>query len=179
MKLIRSFPMQVPSGRNHVVDDAERLVNSAYSYAGLADLDVDVVHLDWDQALHREDLVRFADLARERPAHVLVAPVRVYPDSRRGLSRTVWNLRTYDGEQLRETREGEPTCDLFGFGMVYLPAALLRGFSARFADELAAGTVRWDDTGFAGWHHREHGPATVAWDVRPVHLHYRISEVIA
>lgn len=178
MKLVRSWPVNVPTGRSYVVDDAPRMLNENYSYAGLVDVDDDVIQLDWDTAVSREDLQHFAQWARMAPAEVHVAPVKVYPDSRRGLTRTIWNLRTYEGEGLRETREWEPTCDLFGFGMVYLPGHMIREFSATFADELAAGTVRWDDTGFAGWHHRTHGPANVAWNVRPIHLHYRISEVL-
>lgn len=178
MKVMRSFPEYVPAGRNYVIDDCPRLLNEHYSYRGLVDVDDDVIQLDWDTAVSREDLAAFAARARADRGAVVVAPVRVYPDSRRGLTRTVWNLRCYDGPNLREIREGEPTCDLFGFGMVYLPRELVRGFVDEYRDELDAGTVRFDDTGFAGWHHRTVGPAAVAWDVRPVHLHYRISEVV-
>lgn len=178
MKLVRSWPLHVPAARNHVVDDAPRLINDRYSYRGLVELDDDVVQLDWDTAMAREDLERFVELARQRPAEVLVAPVPVYPDSRRGLQRTIWNLRCYAGDTLREIREGEPTCDLFGFGLVYLPKDMIRGFADRWRAELDAGTVRFDDTGFAGWHHRTFGPARVAWDVRPVHLHYRVADVV-
>lgn len=170
----------VPAGRNHVVDDAPRMLNENMSYAGLSGLDDDVIQLDWDTAVSREDLVLFAELARQAPDRVLVAPVPVYPDSRRGLSDTIWNLRRYTegGRTLRYLRTGEPACHLFGFGMVYLPGKLVRRFMDRFAEQLAAGTVRFDDTGFAAWHHREVEPDTrIAWRVRPVHLHYRISEV--
>ena len=38
---------------------------------------------------------------------------------------------------------------------------------------------RFDDTGFAGWHHRRFGGSRVAWDVRPVHLHYRVADVVS
>lgn len=182
MKLIRSWPLHVPAARNYVVDDAPRLINDRFSYRGLVELDDDIVQLDWDTAVSREDLELFAAQARERPADVLVAPVRVYPDSRegRGLAQPIWNLRTYlPGEAgMRETREGEPTCDLFGFGMVYLPRAVLAGFEAAWRRELDAGAIRFDDTGLAGWCYRQFGPTRVAWDVRPIHLHYRITDAI-
>ena len=55
---------------------------------------------------------------------------------------------------------------------------LLQGFADRWREELAAGAVRFDDTGFSGWVHRECGPSPICWDVHPVHLHYRISEVV-
>lgn len=173
MKLIRSFPADVPPGRSYVVDDAKKFFNADYDYRGLAAFRDDVVHIDWDTAVSREDLACFADLAREHPDRVLVAPVPVYPDSRAGLPGTVWNLRRYtDGEsRLRYIEIGEPTCHLFGFGMVYLPAKLLDAFERDWPG-------RFDDTGFAGWHYRHvEREVPIAWQVRPVHLHYRISEV--
>jgi hypothetical protein len=180
MKLIRSWPDPLPAGRNYVIDDAPRMLNSNYSYAGLVGVGDDLIQLDWDTAVSREDLTVFAALAREHPDRVLVAPVPVYGDSRRGLNRTVWNLRRYtSGEtHLRYVDTGEPTCHLFGFGMVYLPRELVAGFVQHHADDLAAGRVRFDDSSFAGWHHRHVQTETrIAWQVRPIHLHYKIGEV--
>lgn len=177
MKLIRSFPAVIPAGRNYVVDDAARLVNRDYSYAGLVDVGDDLIHLDWDTAVSREDLVKFAQRAQMQPQRVLVAPVKVYPDSRRGLTDTIWNCRLYDGGGYRYVNEMDVVCDLFGFGMVYLPKARLAEFAEEFRDQLADGSIRFDDTGFAGWYDRTHGQTFIEWAVRPIHLHYRISEV--
>lgn len=179
MKLIRSWPLRPPDGRNYVVDDAPRLLNEGYSYRGLVAYGDDIVHLDWDQAISRSDLIRFAKRARQHPERVLVAPTHVEPDSRRGLGGAVWNCMRYEdnGATTRHVRRGEPTCHLFGFGMVYLPGKLLAAFEERFRDELDAGTVRFNDIAFSGWHYREVGGADIAWDVTCVHLHYRISEV--
>lgn len=62
--------------------------------------------------------------------------------------------------------DGEPVCDLFGFGLVYLPLGLVRCYLA----------TRPEVTGnaeFSRWHHEHgHGPVPIHWDVRPVHLHY-------
>jgi hypothetical protein len=179
MRLIRSFPAEVPAGRNYVVDDAERLVNTGYSYRGLVGMG-DVVHLDWDQAVSRRDLVRFVERVRLAPDRVLVAPTMIEEESRRGLGSAVWNCLAYeaDGQRTRFVREGEPTCDLFGFGMVYLPGKLVDAFEQRWRVDLDAGRVRFNDLSFAGWHYREVGPAEIAWDVNCVHLHYKIGEVI-
>jgi hypothetical protein len=179
MRLVRSFPALVPPGRNYIVDDADRHLNAGYSYRGLVSFGDGLVHLDWDMAVSREDLEAFVDRARQAPQRVLVGPQRVdVGDGRRHLTKPVWNMRRYVGRGLEHVQEGDPTCDLYGFGMVYLPHALLAGFEARWRRELDDGSIRFDDTGFAGWATWEQGPAAIDWQVRPVHLHYRISEVV-
>lgn len=172
MKVIRSFPRTVPAGRNYVIDDCVRFVNDDYDYRGLAAFGDDLIHLDWDTAVSRDDLIAFAKLARQAPDRVLVAPVRVEPGSRAGLGEGVWNCRNYfnGGMSMRLARPGDAECDLFGFGMLYLPHVVL----ARFEFEWSG---RFGDIEFAGWHQRKYGRAALTWAVRPVHLHYRISEV--
>jgi len=173
VRLIRSWPRHPPAGRNYVIDDAERFYNDDYDYAGLVDLDDDIIHIDWDTALSREDLATFAAHCKAEPNRVRVAPVPVYPDSRRGLPQTIWNLKRYEGNGMRQVHTGEPSCHLFGFGMVYLPHALIRGYLEAFPEE------RLGDIAFAGWHHRNIEPEVpITWDISPVHLHYRISSVV-
>lgn len=180
MKLVRSWPGRPPAGHPCVIDDATRLINDEYDYQELGLFGDDILHLDWDMAVHREDLIRFAAMAREDPGRVLVAPYRIYPDSRRGLHEPLWAAKRYEAGGMRYVREGEPTCHIFGFGMVYLPGALIARFLAEFASELEAGRVKLDDVAFSGWHHKNVEPeARIAWDVRPVHTNYRISEVLA
>lgn len=180
MRLIRSFPATIPFGRSYIVDDAERHLNEDYSYRGLAAYGDDLIHLDWDMAVGREDLEHFAEHAREEPDRVLVGPQRVdVGDGRRGLTRPMWNMRRYLGpDRMVGSVPGDEECDLYGFGLVYLPGKLLRAFEDHWRAELDAGTVRFDDTGFAGWTSTEVGPARMCWHVHPVHLHYRISEVL-
>lgn len=173
MRLIRSWPLHPPQGRNHVIDDAERLVNDNYDYSGLTQWDEDIIHIDWDTAVGREDLQAFAVACEREPSRVRVAPVKVYPDSRKGLTEVIWNLKRYDGDSMRYLRDGEPFCHLFGFGMVYLPQVHLRAFVADFPGQTL------NDIAFSGWHHRQVEAETpVEWGVRPVHLHYRISAVV-
>ena len=178
MRLVRSFPEQVPEGRNYVVDDAPRLLNRDHDYRGLINLADDVIQLDWDTAVSREDLETFAKRTRSNPDRVLVAPVLVYPSrKRRGLTTPVWNVRRYlpGGQAMRYCTPQDTGAHLFGFGMVYLPAELLAGFARVLGSPQFP---RFGDMEFAGWHHRHVTPeAEIAWDVRPVHVHYRISEV--
>lgn len=179
MRLVRSFPENPPTGRAYVIDDADRHLNRDYSYRGLVAFGDDLVHLDWDMAVSREDLERFARRARRNPDRVLVGPQRVdVGDGRRHLTAPIWNMRVDVGGRMRQATEADRVCHLYGFGMVYLPAALLRGFEDTFRDPLDAGTVRFDDTGFAGWASNQQGPAEIDWSVRPVHLHYSAREVI-
>jgi hypothetical protein len=172
MRLVRSWPSRPPAGKAHVIDDASRITVDDYDYRELADLGDDVINLDWDIAVAREDLERFALQARAMPARVLVAPYPIYPDTRPGLPGVTWPMRRYDGGELRYVCTGEPSCHLFGFGMVYLPRQLIRGFV-----EVNPG-INFDDTAFAGWLYRETGEEVpIAWDIRPVHLNYRINSV--
>lgn len=172
MRLVRSWPSRPPTGKSFVVDDAERVEVDDYDYHRLPDLGDDVINLDWDIAVAREDVERFALQSRSEPERLLVAPYPIYPDTRPGLPGVTWPMRRHEDGGLRYVRTGEPTCHLFGFGMTYLPRGLLRGF----VEENPG--VRLDDTAFAGWHYRENATEVpIAWDVRPVHLNYRISSV--
>ena len=59
-----------------------------------------------------------------------------------------------------------PFCDLFGFGLVYLPHSIVAKYLA--TDPQVTG-----DAIFSKWHHAQGlGPVPVHWDVRPIHLHY-------
>jgi hypothetical protein len=178
MRLVRSFPEEVPAARNYVVDDAERLLNRDQDYRGLVDFGEDLIHLDWDVAVAREDLEAFAKRARANPAQVLVAPYLIYPSPVRfGLQSPVWSCKRYlpGNQSMRHCTPVDATAHLFGFGMVYLPAALLAGFGEVLG---SAQFPRFGDMEFAGWHHAHVSQEVeLAWDVRPVHVHYRISEV--
>jgi hypothetical protein len=172
MRLVRSWPSRPPGGRAYVCDDAPRVAVDDYDYRGIVQLDDDVLNLDWDIAVAREDLAEFASMARAAPERVLVAPYPIYPDTRPGLPGITWPMRRYDGDVLRYVAKGEPTCHLFGFGMTYLPRELIRGF----AD--ANPGANFDDTAFAGWHYREtRREIPIVWRIRPVHLNYRINTV--
>lgn len=185
MKLVRSWPQRIPEGRiGYVIDDMPRLLIDRYDLRPLGDIDDDVLLLEWDLAVGREDLLTFAGRACEYPERVMVAPYRLYPDGNPGLTEPIWAHRRFrDGivpgqwvqirlDVLPHIREGEPFCHLFGLGMIYLPRRLVR----RFIDEYCTRNPQasFDDHNFAEWHfhHAEQPEVPVTWDIRPVHLHY-------
>lgn len=173
MKLIRSRPSRPRPDRAYVVDSAQAVTVDHYDYRGLADVGDDVIQLDWDIAVAKQDLREFAARARCTPDRVLVAPYPIYPDTRPGLPGITWPFRRYVGpDRLRYVREGEPFCHLFGFGMVYLPRNLIAGFCADHPD------ANFDDNAFAGWHYRNvREEVPIEWDIRPVHLNYDIGRL--
>lgn len=152
-----------------------RVLVENFDYRPLLAVGDDVVHVDWDTAVSLEDLRAFSSRARSSPSRPLVAPMREYPGGLHGttvraLTRPTWNVKRYEqhGAALRGCAEGESTCHLFGFGMVYLPFDLI----AEHIACLEPGEP-FTDIGFSGWWSRNGDrSADVAWDIRPVHLNY-------
>lgn len=169
MLILRSWPAKVQPGRPHVVDNLPRLIMTGYDYAPLATVEDDVLLLEWDIAVTREELIRFAEQALECPDEVLCAPYRLYvsTQSDRPLREPVWVNRHADG---RHVDTGDPTCAFFGLGMTYLPRGLVRAFHAQ-------NDGQFTDMSFSAWHHENVRPTVpIAWDARPVHLHYKFDE---
>jgi len=174
VRLIRSWPFSVPPGRAHVDDSIERLVIDNYGYQPLNRIDDDVLLLEWDIAVERGELRTFARLARETPDSVIVAPYRLYYPE---LPQPVWAHRKWDGnppganhpEGARHVLSGDPFCNLFGLGMIYLPRKIVRAFfEARYSTHVG-------DVEFSMWHYRNVSQRVpIAWNVRPVHLNYKI-----
>jgi len=173
VRLIRSWPLHVPDGRHYVVDDIERLVIDNCDYNTLGDIDDDVLLLEWDIAVSREDLVTFAAQAQADPSRVLVGPYRIYYPT---LPEPIWAHRHWGGEPkgmvgpvgTEPVSTGDPHCNLFGLGMIYLPRKAIRGFlRTKFANHFG-------DLEFSMYHYANLSQdVPICWDVRPVHLHYR------
>lgn len=179
VRLLRSWPAQVPAGRSHVVDGIDRLVMAGYDYRVLADVDDDVILLEWDMAAGREDLAEFARQARAEPARVRVAPYRLYMSSGKAqadLREPVWTHRLFTTpDRMRFAQPGDEFCHLFGMGMIYLPRPLVLGF-LDFLAGMSAERI-FDDGTFSQWHYcNVQREVPIAWDVRPVHLHYRLPQ---
>lgn len=174
MKVVRSWPEVVPDNRCYVVDTLPRFVMKDYDYRGLADLEDDVVLIEWDMAVRREEFEAFLDHVRTDPTRVITAPYRIYTPTQRAenLPKPVWVARRYNaGEQsTRYVTTDDTHCHLFGFGLTYLPLDLIRAF-------LADWPGHFNDTSFSGWHYRAVGETPLTWDVQPVHLHYLIERM--
>lgn len=179
MKIVRSWPRVIPEGRNYVVDQIPRLIIENHDYKPLAAIDDDLLLIEWDIAVGQEDLRHFAAHAAEDPDRVLVAPYRIYADAY-NLPADIWAHRRWDGTGAGTisptgavpVATGDPVCNLFGLGMVYLP----RVIHQEFAD--LAKSSHFGDTQISMWHYQfvaEDVP--ICWDVRPVHLHYHSHEL--
>lgn len=179
MKLLRSWPAVVPPGRARVEDGIERLVMDDYDYAVLAEVDDDVLLLEWDVAVGAEELAAFAARAAAEPDRVLAAPYRLYPGGSLPASRnpewTAWRYRNNDQRHggTEQVRPGEPTAHITGLGMTYLPRHLIRRY-------LAERDHSWgfSDIAFCSWHYRRVRPdIELDWSARPVHLHYQLPDI--
>lgn len=175
MKFLRSWPQVVPPHRAHVVDDIPRHVMQDYSYRGLSDYNDDILLIEWDMAVGIEDLTRFRAHIADAPDRVVVAPYKVYESTTRPTPLScgpVWVHRKYVGakESSRFVDEFEPDADLWGLGLTYLPRDIIREFMEYWPGHFS-------DTSLSGWHFDRYGAVPIAWDVRPVHLHYTIKEL--
>lgn len=166
MKILRSFPTEpFPPGRAYVQDGLERFVTPvAFDYTGLLDrIGTDgVVLLEWDIAVSALDLGLFAQRWKgsDWPA---VAPFL----TRDGSHYLHWRIPADPLKTLRPIHKGEPDCDLFGFGMVYLPRWVLRDYPPGYG-----GSSILSDGSLPRWLQEAHGPRPVPvdWSVTVVHL---------
>jgi hypothetical protein len=151
---------------------------TGYDYRVLADVEDDVLLLEWDIAIGKTELEAFIARVQAAPSQVLVAPYRIY-QSLSGKAypfHPLWAHRRYEGTpetgRTRFVTEADSTCHLFGFGMVYLPRLLVVAF-------LEAWGGHFDDSAFSGWHYRNapDPEVPICWEVRPVHLHYKFDDL--
>ena len=179
MRIFRSWPAVVPADRSYVVDDIEKLVITNFKYNDLYDIDDDVLLLEWDIAVDGVELARFVDHANEDRSRVIVAPYRLYGLDGHGyyLPHLWAHTRVLDADadpwKTRPVDDNEPTCDLFGLGMTYLPKVLTSRFSRDYIG-------RFSDDRFSRWHlrHADHPEVPICWDVHAVHLHYTQNHVL-
>lgn len=168
MRWLRSWPDPIPPHRAYVVDDMERLIIRDYDYSPLSSFDEDLIVCEWDIALGASDVLLFERRAREHADRVLVAPYLLYRPSPAHWAhrRVVWADQAQSvGTRWIQTQETR--CDLFGFGLIYMPRDVLTAWG-----NMRAPGERFTDETFPRWHWSIHGSTPVCWDVRPVHLHY-------
>lgn len=168
----RSWPETVPEGRAYVQDGLPRLLMRDCNYSTLPsfqpwpDDQPGFFMLEWDVALDGRQRDMFVEHAMERPERILVAPYwKQYiikarrPPEWRQLHRSELN---------RPIKDGTPRADLFGFGCIYMPQAVLNDWLASNWPGSAGG---FTDSTFSHWHLATHGQVHVDWSVHPQHLH--------
>lgn len=176
MKLVRSFPVDIPAGRGYVVDEIPKFwmggPDREFDYRRLVELGDDVVLIEWDIAVGHEQLVSFMDRAAAEPDRVRVAPYLLY--------RTRHQAPFYCHRVMRRgsvktwvTGPEDTHCQMFGFGLVYLPQSLIEGFVAQMDP-----ASHFGDSEFSRWHMRNapHRDVPIDWDLHAVHLHYQPPE---
>lgn len=168
----------VPPNKSYVVDQVEHLVISDCNYRPLDEIDDDVLLLEWDITVERDELKSFAARAKSSPDSVLVAPYKLYyPD----LPAPVWAHRLWDGNPpdsnfpagTRPVIDEQPTCNLFGLGVIYLPRKIVRAFVASNYSR------HFGDVEFSMWHYRNVcQQVPIDWETRPIHLNYQVEGLI-
>ena len=151
-----------------------------YDQVGHADLIV----IEWDLAVSPEDKATFEAWLDATNClkwqRVGVAPYRLYTANpgtpyseapwvhrrlpeRPDMQIDVGGTPVMIDSMPRWVTEGEPTCDWFGFGLIYLPFPVVRDYLKD------GGPMR--DTPFSQWYSERYGTTPICWDCRPVHLH--------
>ena len=178
MRLLRSWPAEVPDDRAHVTDGIERLVIKEYRYdPWLNQILDDVVILEWDIAVGREELHRFITRARAHPDRPCHAPYPLYQTTVHGhlLPRPLGSARYDNGQTVDEF---DPFCHLFSLGLTYLPRDAIAGYFEAMGTHPNLAAEGFTDGAFSGWWWRTTRQETpLFWDIRPVHLHYPTPKV--
>ena len=184
MKLIRSWPQDPPKNNHpYVHDNCERVYIPTIDYTPLLEVNDDVIQLDWDVAVGRDEIRRFAKKCLSEPDLVRIAPVMRY-ESRIWRGETYgsrpWNEAYMAKVQMpvgrRQAVPGDLYCCEFGFSLTYLPRWTLEEFT-NFAAETGC---QFRDREFADWYYVRTGRKGVPmeWDIYPVHLNYDMSEAL-
>lgn len=138
-------------------DDIERLYTKPYDISGLKNFHDDIILLEWDIAVSKPDLERFTE--RAKGDWPIVAPFLA-----RDGSKYLHQRREANG--YRPIIKNEPTCDVFGFGLVYFPAWVIRQCPQQYGSSsiISDGTLPY-------WlQEQEARPVPVDWSITIVHL---------
>jgi hypothetical protein len=184
MKVVRSWPLNPPKTQKpHIIDDCERVYIKTVDYRPLADLNDDVIHLDWDVAVGMVELRNFAKKCLAEPNTVRVAPTMMYssrywrdelPGDGRGWF-TDWMVQVQMNVGTRPIKYGEPYGHFFSFGLVYLPKQILRDFVNQLKDN-----EQFRDREFCQWFQKSTGGTSVPveWATNAVHLNFSMKTAL-
>lgn len=181
MRVIRSWPMTPPDEHPRVFDNCERIYIPTTDYRPLVDVGENLIHLDWDVAVGRTELREFARKCEAEPDRCRVAPTWAYVTRMRRDhyargQRTELMIWKYDQRRGRmRVQWGDPECNLFGFGFVYLPTWAFCGYVADLDPATPA-----SDTGFGQWYFKAtNGQGVpVEWGTHAVHTNYSMKDAL-
>ena len=179
MRIIRSFCPSLADQRNWVKDDAERIENTGWDYKEILSFRDDIIQLDWDTAVSREQMFLFADFIKEEPDRCAVAPQYLYRQIDGVIQSKHWNVWYHEpgsdtttlGELGQECKPGDPISNEFGFGMVYLPKKMIEDYIRAYP------TIAFKDTSFSPWMRETGQTGRICWEAASAHLHYSMREV--
>jgi predicted transcriptional regulator len=129
------------------------MVMRDHDYRGpLAEVDDDVLLIEWDLAVDKNHLAEFARRAFAHPNRVRVAPYWLYHySSGNDRPNPIWVHRRYIGNpqtgRLVHVTEDDSTCHLWGLGLTYLPRYVVRAYLADRTEPLTDGHL-------SGWHYQ-------------------------
>lgn len=146
-----------------------------FDYRHLVDLNDDIVLLEWDMAICYDRLEEFMRRCAAEPDQMRAAPYLLYESSAHpSFVSPHWAQFVVDtnSRRLRPVARGEPICNRTGFGLTYLPGAMIAQFAAVLKRHPRH---KFTDMTFSYWHDRQRhfGPIPIEWDCEVVHLHYR------
>lgn len=182
MRLVRSWPEDMTGLEEHprVIDNCERFYMPSIDYSRLLDLDDSVLLLEWDVVVGKDELRAFAKKCLAEPDEVRVAPTRQYStrqwrDQKRFNFNEEWFVYKRMNIGRKSLEYGEPFCNEFAFGLIYLPYWTIKGFM----DQKVPGT-QFRDREFVMWFNKATNfhPVPVEWDTNAIHMNYSIKDAL-
>ena len=181
MRIVRSWPKDVPADHPFVNDNCERVYIDTVDYRPLVELGESFIHLDWDIAVERNALRDFAQKCIADPDTVRVGPYKGYPTRRRHDKWAwanhekwyVWRNSNPGGYGSKiELVPGDPFCHWFAPGFMYVPFEYWKGYCDSTTEAVCEG--------FPDWYHKNIGwdEFPVEWDVNAIHLNYSMRDVM-
>ena len=190
IEIVRSWPPEQWMLEDHpyVVDNARRVVINSKrkggtyftDYRPLYQVGQDMIHLDWDMAIGRDELRDFADRCRENPHKLRTMACRTYPTRRYQLGldetkQTEWHAWHSLNPKV-EVEPGDPYCKWFSFAAIYLPWSIWKPFVESFGDKR---DIWCSARSLASWYHiNVEDKIALDWETNIVHVNYSIKDAL-
>lgn len=161
IQVLRSFPIDIPDGRDYVEDSYPKMWIADYNYSeafsALTLEGENFILLEWDIAIEKHRLKEFERYCLHTPENIHTVPYRI-----RSGNKLVW---VHTDSEWRWVDYGTKYCAHFGFGCTYFPISVIQQYRPNPIDR------RLTDTNFSRWHHSAGlGPVPIHWDITVVHL---------